>query len=390
MISGSVVRNGSDFSIDWLAVVAASAFLITIYSLWHWLKRFVEPYLFFSDVKSLAFSKDNWRVRWALWPNYLKWLGLFAFVTAFIDPHVFIDKNSDNPEERLNPYLPPTEGIAIYLLLDQSGSMSEEVSIYSSSGPRRRMTKIALLKQVTKQFVSGDPALGLAGRPNDMIGLISFARGAEVMSPLTLDHQAIMDQLSHFQAVGNRDQDGTAIGYAIFKAANLIAATRHYSQELADKGEPAYTIKNSVIILITDGLQDPNPLDQGKRMRNIDIPDAAAYAKQQGVRLYIVNVEPKITTEEFTPNRRQMQRSAELTGGKLLVVNNTTNLEDIYQEIDRLEKSALPIPLQQNLNKNDRPDMYYRLSLYPYLIAFGLLSLLCGLMLESTLFRRIP
>lgn len=381
--------DGSEFLVHKLALATACLFAIAIYLLWRWTSGFAQPYLFFSDVNSLAPQQKSWRVTLAPWTNYLKWLGLFAFLLAFVDPHFFINKRPNDPEAQPKP-LPPTEGIAIYLLLDQSGSMAEEVPIYSSNGPRKRMTKIALLKQVTQQFISGDPSLGLAGRPNDLIGLISFARGAAVMSPLTLDHQAILDQLSHFQAIGNRDQDGTAIGYAIYKAASLIAATRHYSQELVDKGEPAYTIKNSVMILITDGLQDPNPLDQGKRLRNIDIPDAAAYAKQQGIRLYIVNVEPKIATEEFAPNRRQMQHAAELTGGKLLVVNNTTNLEDIYQEIDRLEKSSLPMSLQEDFNKENRPDIYWRFSLYPFLIAFGLFLLFWGLMMESTFFRRIP
>lgn len=378
--------NGLDFIFGKIALASASLLLIAIYLIWRWTRSFPQPFLFFSNIRSLNSQQKSWRVAYAPWANFLKWLALFVFLAAFIDPHFFIEK-FPNAEEK-QPNIAPTEGIAIYLLLDQSGSMAEEVPIYSGSGPRKRMTKIALLKQVTKQFIDGDPALELAGRPNDLIGLIYFARGAEVMSPLTLDHQAILDQLSHFQAVGDRDQDGTAIGYAIYKAASLIAATRHYSQELQEKKEPAYTIKNSIIILITDGLQDPNPLDQGKRLRNMDIPDAAAYAKQQGVRLYIVNVEPKITTEEFAPNRRQMQRAAESTGGKLFVINNTTNLEDIYQEIDRLEKSVLPAPLE--IDKENQPDAYKRLSLYPFLIALGLFFLACGLLLETTLFRKVP
>lgn len=381
--------DGFEFLVHKSALAAVIAFLIVVYLLWRWINSYTQPYLFFSDIKSLTSSQASRRVTLSPWINCLKWLGLFTFLIAFIDPHFFINKYPDHLEQP-NPYTPsPVEGIAIYLLLDQSGSMAEEVPIYSNMGARKRMSKIALLKKVTQQFIAGDPDLGLTGRPNDLIGLISFARGAEVMSPLTLDHQAILDQLSHFQAVGSRDQDGTAIGYAIYKAASLIAATRHYSQEIVEKGEPAYTIKNSVIILVTDGLQDPNPLDQGKRLRNIDIPDAAAYAKQQGIRLYIINVEPKITTEEFAPNRRQMQRAAESTGGKLLVVNNTTHLEDIYQEIDRLEKSPLPLPLQ-DFNKEDRPDIYHRFSLYPFLIASGLIFLFFGLLLESTFFKRVP
>lgn len=381
--------NDSEFVLHKLALAATCVFLIAVYLLWRRSRTFAQPHLFFSNLSSLIPPRPSLRAKLSPIDNYLKWLGLFAFLIAFVDPHFYINRHPDDPNVPPKLYESPTEGIVIYLLLDQSGSMAEEVPIYSSNRPRKRQTKIDLLKQVTRQFIVGDSELGLAGRPNDLIGLISFARGAFVMSPLTLDHEAILDQLSHFKAIGERDQDGTAIGYVIYKAASLIAATRHYSQELIDKGKPAYSIKNSIIILITDGLQDPNPLDQGKRLRNIDIPDAAAYAKQQGIRLYIVNVEPKITTEEFAPNRRQMQRAAELTGGKLLLVNNTTNLEDIYQEIDRLEKSALPVPFQQE-DKENRPDIYRRISLYPYFITLGLFLLLSGLILESTYFRRIP
>jgi Ca-activated chloride channel family protein len=384
------VGDGSEFLINKLALMAICVYMIAIYLLWRWTSRFTQPFLFFSNIKNLAPDQHSWRVRLSPWANHLKWLGFFLFLLAFVDPHIFINKHPNDLKDFSKSHPPPVEGIAIYLLLDQSGSMTEEVPIYSSYGPRKRMSKIELLKQVTKQFILGDPSLGFVGRSDDLIGLIYFARGADVVSPLTLDHQAILDQLSHFHVIENRDQDGTAIGYAVYKAASLIAATRHYSQELVEKGEPAYTIKNSIIILITDGLQDPNPLDQGKRLRNMDIPNAAAYAKQQGVRLYIVNVEPKIATEEFAPNRRQMQRAAESTGGRLLFVNNTTNLEDIYKEIDKLEKSKLPIPFQIDFNKGDRPDIYYRFSFYPYLIAMGLFFLFCGLILESTFFRRIP
>lgn len=369
----------AEFALDFKAFLASLAALVLCYFLWKWKKHFASPHLYFSDVKALEGNAIS--PKWANLPKTLSYLSLLSFILAFPDPRLLIDRLRENPNDE--SVKSPAEGIAIYLVLDQSGSMAEELSSIT------RQTKVDLLKQVTKQFIAGDPNTGLHGRPNDLIGLISFARGAHVMAPLTLDHAAILSELATFAPVPERDQDGTSIGYAIFKSANMISATKHYAQELIDKGEPAYTIKSTIMILITDGMQDPNPLDKGKRLRNMDIPEAAAYAKEQGIRLYIVNIEPKMALEEFAPNRHIMQRAAELTGGKFYMVDGSTNLEKIYREIDSLEKSTLPPGVQQ-LNKDQRPDLYRRFSFAPYLIGLGLFLLFTSLMLDATLFRRVP
>lgn len=363
--------------IDPWATLAAIVATLLFYFLAKWKKNFAHPALYFSDIKSLGLETNLWRPSL---PRQLALLSLASFLLAFMDPHLFIDRKDNRPQELSHP----AQGLAIYLVLDQSGSMAEDVLT-----ARGIVKKVDLLKLVTRQFIEGDPQTGLSGRPSDLIGLIAFARGAHVLSPLTLDHDAILSQLSKFAPIGDTDQDGTSIGYAIFKTASMIAATKHYAQELIEKGEPAYTIKNTVMILITDGMQDPNPLDKGKRLRNMDIPEAAAYAKEQGIRLYIVNVEPKMAMEEYEPNRHIMQRAAELTGGKFFMVDHQTHLEKIYRDIDALEKSTLP-ENQAILNKNQRPDLYRRLSFYPYLIALGLLSLLFSIILDTTILRRIP
>jgi len=350
------------------------------YYLWKRKRAFEEPYFYFSDLNALMGDLTP-VARWAGLPKNLLFLALILFALACLDPRLYIDRHlKDQPDQ---PIKSPVEGIAIYLVLDQSGSMAETIS----SG-RNGVRKVDLLRQVTRQFISGDPQTGLKGRPNDMIGLIAFARGAHVLSPLTLDHAALLTKLATFGPIGVKDQDGTSIGYAIFKTANMIAATNHYAKELIDKGEPAYTIKSTIMILITDGMQDPNPLDKGKRLRNIDVPEAAAYAKEQGVRLYIVNVEPKLATEEFSAYRHVMQRAAELTGGKFFMVDSTTYLEGIYRDIDQLEKTD--IPQENQLDKEQRPDLYRRLSFYPFLIGSGLLLLFLSIVLESTLFRKVP
>ena len=168
--------------------------------------------------------------------------------------------------------------------------------------------------------------------------------------PLTLDHQAILKALSQIQVVKKPDEDGTAMGYAIYKTVNMIAATKHYAAELAQKGNPSYDIKNSIIILVTDGLQDPSILDKNSRLRNIGLDEAAAYAKKNAVRLYLINIDPNTYSEELTPQRHQMERITKLTGGQLFIVGILGDITGIYSDIDRIEKSVLP---QEGVSKKN-------------------------------------
>lgn len=220
--------------------------------------KFKEPSLGYSLVADLPVV--NGKGRWASLPKILLWCAFGFFLLALLNPHLLIERPlPPNAPQSLEP---PTEGIAIYLVLDRSGSMTEKVS--ASGFSRRMISKIDLVREMTAKFIVGDQKAGLSGRPDDLIGLIFFARGADVEAPLTLDHTAILDQLKKYKHVTDMNQDGTAIGYAIYKAASLIAATKHYAEDLIKKGEPAYTIKNSIIILLTDGMQDPQPSRQGQ------------------------------------------------------------------------------------------------------------------------------
>lgn len=371
------------FEIDEIAFTIALGFILGIAMLWRRSRTFAAPQLFFSNLKDLQLSRPGWRAHFAFLPRFLEFTTLALFLLAFLDPHFQIAKGVPSDQHT------PTEGIAIYLVLDQSGSMAEKI-MATINGKATMIPKIELLKQLTAKFVAGDPKAALNGRPNDLIGLVAFARGAQVLSPLTLDHASILKQLSHLKVVGNRDQDGTAIGYAIFKTVNLIAATRHYAQDLSGGNQPSYDIKSAVMILVTDGLQDPNPLDSGNRLRQMSMQEAAEYAKEKGVRLYIVNIEPAFSTKEYAPHRRLLQRIADLTGGKFYLMDTTANLDSIYAEIDKLEKSALPTAQQGKISKDKQPDLYRRVSLYPYLIALGMCTLLLSIVLSATLLRRIP
>lgn len=371
------------FEIDFIALSLAIIFCMGIIALKQWLKSYPSPYIGFSNLEIVRAQQNSWRIRLVNMPQWLMWIALALLILAFIDPHFEIEKQASDANKV------PTEGIAIYLVADQSGSMAESVPVVTSKGRTENIPKIELLKNITIQFVEGDKQLGLPGRPNDLIGLVTFARAAHVLSPLTLDHSAIVNELAHLQVVQDRDQDGTAIGYAIFKTVNIIAATRHYAEDLIGATRPAYDIKSAIIILISDGFHAPSPLDEGKRLRNIDPIEAAQYAKDKDVKLYIINIEPTLSSAEFGPQRRLMQRATQLTGGDFYLIDKAENLAQIYGTIDKLAKSALPTP-ENNVSKDKQPNRYQRISLYPILIGLGMLLLMLAVVLQTVVLRRIP
>ena len=152
-----------DIGIDWTALpIVALAFLIWGLLHWYW-PHLPHPRL---PVPSLSlFQQDNGglRQRLASWPKVLLAIALALFLTAALNPRLHIKKSPDEiPPSSRTP--PAVEGIAIYFILDQSGSMQEKAQIYTDEG-QVNATKIELLKHLTKAFIDGDPKFGLGGVP---------------------------------------------------------------------------------------------------------------------------------------------------------------------------------------------------------------------------------
>lgn len=338
-------------------------------------KRYLPPQLFFSDLTVLKRETATWRTQLQKLPLLLIGIALGSWLLAFSDPHFLVAKKH-NPGR-----------MALYLVLDQSGSMQEVVQTRDIEGRRIEIPKIQLEKKITQAFVKGDPRIHLAGRPDDMIGLVAFARTARVLTPLTLNHAAVMAQLEKLDVEKNKEEDGTAIGYALYKTANLIAATQSYARTGIGSDQPSHSMQNATIILITDGFHDPSILDAENSLRTIDPLEAAKDAKEKKVRIYIINIDPSMGSDKFIAERHLMQEVADITGGKYFLMNQTTDLGQIFEKIEAAEKTHLGSSESlQALNK----ELYQKIPLYPYLIGIGLLALLCGIFLESTLLRRIP
>lgn len=345
-------------NIDWMAFVLLMVLLgvIALYIYRHPQKKKQSAFLFpsFSDLKNRS---RTFRERSAFLPIALWIVSFILFLIALLDPHT---SKEFKPQDA-----PPEEGMAIYLLLDRSGSMNEVLE--------PPLSKFAILKRVTNQFI--DQA------HDDLIGVVTFARYPVVISPLTVDHKDLKERVNQLTVVKDPKKDGTAIGYAIYKTAHLISSMQEYQNFLHSAASGTYDIKNAVMILITDGFQDPSYLDRGNRLRTMEMQQAAEYAKEKKIRLYIVNIDPSINQEKYAPNRHELEKAAKLTGGEFIVTDKASDLGEVLTKINKLEKSRISAELPE--------IMTVKVPYYPYFISLGLALLGLGLFFQETFWRRV-
>jgi Ca-activated chloride channel homolog len=247
-------------------------------------------------------------------------------------------------------------GIDIVLGLDVSGSMQA----LDFQIENQRVNRIEVVKTVVSKFIDE--------RPDDRIGIIAFAGAPYLVSPITLDHDWLQQNLERV-AVGGVD-DGTAIGSAIAAGVNRLRLTQ---------------AKSKVIILLTDGVNNTGKIS----------PIAAAEAaKAMGVKIYTIGVgvrgDAPIPVRDAVGNARMvmakvdvdektLQAVADATGGKFYRATDTDSLKKIYEQINRLEKNA------QTVQKFEHTEELYSWALIP---ALGILGL--SLLLQQTRLRRLP
>jgi Ca-activated chloride channel family protein len=247
-------------------------------------------------------------------------------------------------------------GIDIMLVLDVSRSMlAEDFTIGS-----QRANRLEAVRQVTQRFIEE--------RPNDRIGLVAFAGRPYLVSPLTLDHDWLIKNLDRVQI--GLVEDGTAIGSAIASGANRL------------KNKDS---KTKLIVLLTDG--DNNA---GKVMPLT----AAEAAKALGVRIYTIGAgtrgnAPYPVTGPFGQTRYQsipvqfdenvLRQIASISGGEYFRATDTRSLNEIFAEIDKLEKSTIEV---------EKITQYE--DLFPWFIMAGLAFLFVEIVGSQTVWRRLP
>lgn len=279
-----------------------------------------------------------------------------------------------------------TEGVAIEVIADRSGSMKTEMDYHG-----QKLNRLEVVKKVLADFIGGNKNK-LTGRSNDLVGLITFARYADTICPLVLSHNVLLEFLKNTELVTLRSEDGTAIGDAIaLAAARLNNAEKEMIQRrkaLQLKGQEQegldnFQIKSKVIILLTDGINNI-----GER----DPLDAAELAKNWDIKIYTIGIgsaQTYTTTQAMLNSYRGLANQnldeellktiAEKTGGFYSRADNAETLEKIVGKIDKLEKTEV-----KSIQYTQYAEFFG-----PWVLA-ALLTLALEILANCTIFRKIP
>jgi len=315
--------------------------LLAIPILWIWARRRRRPAFALPSLAATGELPHTWRDRLRRAPELLRMLVAVLAVLALARP------------QQLAAGRPlTTSGVDIVLALDASGSMKAE-----DFQPRNRLE---VAKQAAIEFVEE--------RPNDRIGLVTFAGQAVTQVPLTLDHQALAASVDRIQ-IGAL-ADGTAIGTSLATAVNRLRES---------------DARSKVVILLTDGVNNAGEIDPAT---------AAETAHALGVRVYTIGVGttgeapyllddprfgPRYVRVVVRIDEELLGEISDRTGGRYFRATDPQALRQVYTAIDRLERSPL---------SGRRPVV--RIDRYAWLLFPALALLLFEGALRGTIFRRLP
>jgi Ca-activated chloride channel family protein len=269
-------------------------------------------------------------------PFWLRLLALAFLLLALARPQIRDVQNRNKGE-----------GIDIVLCLDVSGSMLSQ-----DFQPNR----LEVAKEVAADFVKS--------RPVDRIALIIFSGESYTLSPLTTNHDVILQQIKNLKS--GMLQDGTLIGEGLAKSVERLSSVGS---------------KSKVVILMTDGKEE------APDTRIIDPATALQIAKVKGVKVYTVGMAG--TPDEqigrsnvtFTSNLDDalLQRIARETGGAYFRARDKEGLQIVYSQIDKLEKSSF-----ERITKTRVEEQYF------FLLIAALFFLLLEVILRYTFLRTFP
>jgi Ca-activated chloride channel family protein len=309
-------------------------------------KRGNPPAFLYSSVQLVRAVLNVSRSRSGAFLAALRWLALAAFIVALAQPRWTKSQTQIK-----------ASGIDIAVAIDLSGSMASED--FEVAGGR--LSRIEMAKTVLKKFVDK--------RPSDRIGLIAFATEAYIAAPLTLDHDFLLQNLDRLN-LDVIDGSHTAIGSGLSTAINRVRDQK---------------AKSKIVILMTDGENNSGKL----------APLTAAEAAQAlGVKVYTIGVgmrgqAPMPVRDVFGRKAYQMipvdidedtlSKIADMTGGKYYRADNAERFQQIYAEIDKLEKSEAVVKKYTQFDE-----------LFKWWILAGLGLLFSELLLKNTIMRRLP
>jgi Ca-activated chloride channel family protein len=315
--------------------------IIPLLVVWYWFRhRNTSPELRFSGLKPFEGMSRSPKAVLIHSLFVLRVLAIGLLIVALARPQSV--SSSQNIE---------IEGIDIVMALDVSGSM-----LARDFTPDR----LEASKEVAKDFIRR--------RPNDRVALVIFSGEAFTQVPLTTDHAMISTMFREIKS--GMIEDGTAIGDGLATSASRLKDSEAISR---------------VIILLTDGVNNAG---------SVDPRSAAEIAKMFGVRVYTIGVgsqgyAPYPVQDQFGRQRIQqmevqideelLKEIATTTGGQYFRAENNKKLKEIYNEIDKLEKSKIDV--QEFRRKTEK--------FLPFaLLAAGFFVL--EILLRYLVFKRIP
>jgi Ca-activated chloride channel family protein len=281
-------------------------------------------------------TSRSWRVRFAFVPRVLEVAAVLLWIVALARPVERIELERQ------------TEGIDVMLCVDVSSSMTA-----TDLDPQR--TRLEVARAAATSFT--------AGRSDDRVGLVRFARYPDLVCPPTLDHGALVDLLGSVELVdGEGPEDQTGIGTAVARCAKAL--------RLAPAGK--------VIVLLTDG--EENVAIRG-RAEEIGPAAAARLCGDLGIRVYAIaaGLGKRERNGAFTPiDTSPIEALAEATGGRFFAARDAQAVAAVYEEIDRLERAAIAAPRYEDRDR-----------FLPFAL-LGLVLLLLGRALGGTVLEVTP
>lgn len=268
-----------------------------------------RPALRFSQGALLKALPAGWGVRLQPLLPILYGTGLFLLVIALARPQTGLG------ESRVR-----ADGVDIILLVDVSPSMAAE----DFSTATRSMNRLTAAKQVIRDFVKK--------RASDRIGMVAFAALPFPISPLTLDHGWLLEQMERLEH--GELGDGTGIGTALASAINRLRDSK---------------ARSKVIILLTDGMSNVGELTP---------ENAALAAKALGIKVYTVAagidgivqvpVRSPFGGTQYVRQRSEidetsLRRIADTTGALFFRATDLAGLQKVYGQIDSLEKTEIEV-----------------------------------------------
>lgn len=295
-----------------------------------------NPSLEISSITALERISTSYKVVFMHISFVLRMCALAALIIALCRPQT----HNSHRESQI-------EGTDIILAMDISGSMLSE-----DFKPNR----FEAAKTVATQFVNA--------RENDNIGLVIFAGESFSLMPLTNDRAAVINAIKNIDM--SMLSDGTAVGDGLTSAINRISSGK---------------AKSKSIILLTDGTNNSG---------DVPPPTAAQIAKQKGIRVYTIGigtngvvsvVDPYgFTTQVETKiDEESLKNIAQATGGKYFRAKDEHVLSDVFDEIDKLEKTKLDV---QQYTRTEEDFMVWVLT--------AMILFVAELLLRYIILRRIP